>query len=235
MSRINYAFNNVGVGVAIYAYAVMLGAAYLLAFWRPFGFNVFSYLSLSDYVASSFSRLIIVLIAPLFGFLFLFRDSFWIKENFKYFSIAIILLHFYGSAVNLYDSFELYRKFEFSYSNELSLIIFSLILCIFSAFFFLFNVRKIEYYSFVTVIVFLQISSLLSIGYKDGKQIYNGADRVMYLDNIDLCEKNGVRDWVYLAHYSGKSFFMNTIEKRICILNDKEFVLRPRYSSYKAY
>ena len=51
-------------GLLLYGYAIALGAAYIFAFWRPLGFNIFPYLGAIDLLTAPLNRLL-ALFAPL--------------------------------------------------------------------------------------------------------------------------------------------------------------------------
>ncbi len=65
-------------------------------------------------------------------------------------------------------------------------------------------------------------------GYKDGKTVYNGAQNVYYLENKEICEKDSARDWVHLGTFNSQTFFMNTIDKRLCITDQKNLLMVSR-------
>lgn len=44
----------------------------------------------------------------------------------------------------------------------------------------------------------------------------------------EFCEPAGVRDWVYLGKVSDQTFFMDTIDKHLCITGEKNFKLISR-------
>ena len=54
----------VGLGAILLAYAVLLGAAYLFAYWRTMGFDIFPYLSVQNYVTAPLNRISVLVAAP---------------------------------------------------------------------------------------------------------------------------------------------------------------------------
>lgn len=87
--------NKLGVGVLAYSYGVLLCAAYVLAFWRPLGFEVFSYLSLSDYISAPLGRLSILISVPLVFTVFFIPFG---VLNSRYTYYFVMLLFFYTQA-----------------------------------------------------------------------------------------------------------------------------------------
>lgn len=73
----------------------------------------------------------------------------------------------------------------------------------------------------------------MSAGYSDGKAVFHGAERVYFLDNKELCDASGVRDWVFLGRFTEHTFFMNTVDKRLCLTAEKNFKLVSRKFSEK--
>ena len=51
---------------------------------------------------------------------------------------------------------------------------------------------------------------------------------VHFLDNRELCEKEGNAQWVFLGHFSNSSIFMNTADKRLCFTDAKNYRLVSR-------
>ena len=68
----------------------------------------------------------------------------------------------------------------------------------------------------------------MSVGYVDGKQHFIGADRVFFLENREICEKNEQYEWVLLGKFSKASIFMNTIDKRLCLTDEGKYRLISR-------
>jgi hypothetical protein len=54
------------------------------------------------------------------------------------------------------------------------------------------------------------------------------AEEVHFLDNRELCEKEGNAQWVFLGHFSNSSIFMNTADKRLCFTDAKNYRLVAR-------
>ena len=217
-------------GILLYGYAIALGAAYIFAFWRPLGFNIFPYLGAIDLLTAPLNRLL-ALFAP-FILLFIAQAETNSKSPLKlpFYSIVIImLLHYFVGAKEILKAFEVFSKFDFHFDNEKSILVFCSLFMLFSlilAFRIIFERNNI--YLIVCAVGLAQISMALATGYTDGKTIFNGAGNVHYLEQKDLCEKGGIRDWVYLEKFGNNVFFMNTIDKRICIQNEIKFNLFSR-------
>lgn len=70
--------------------------------------------------------------------------------------------------------------------------------------------------------------AVLAIGHSHGKTVFNGAEEVHFLDNRELCEKEGDAQWVFLGYFSNSSIFMNTADKRLCFTDAKNYRLVSR-------
>ena len=217
-------------GLLLYGYAIALGSAYIFAYWRPLGFNIFPYLTPVDLLTAPLNRLL-ALFAPLI-LLFIANAESDSKSTIKlpFFGIAIIMaLHYVIGAKEIFKAFEIFFKYEFHFNNEKSVLVFCSLFLFFSfilAFRLAFEQKNT--YLAVCAIGLTQVSMALATGYSDGKSIFNGAENVHYLEQKDLCEPGGIRDWVYLEKFGSNAFFMNTIDKRICIQNEIKFNLFSR-------
>jgi hypothetical protein len=79
-----------------------------------------------------------------------------------------------------------------------------------------------------SALALVQSSAALAAGYKGGKAVFNGVVEVHFLDNREVCEKEGKAAWVFLGRFSNGSFFMNTADKRLCITEEKNYRLVSR-------
>jgi hypothetical protein len=70
--------------------------------------------------------------------------------------------------------------------------------------------------------------AVLAIRYSHGKTVFNGAEEVHFLDNRELCEKEGNAQWIFLGHVSNSSISMNTADKRLCFTDAKNYKLVSR-------
>ncbi len=221
---------NLSRGFVFYCYAIALGIAYILAFWRPFGFNIFPYLTITDVLLAPLNRLVI-LFFPLFLILVL-NIELRNKKNIKvpYYSFLLISMLFNIYAIQqLLKSIDLFKEYRFYFFNEQSILYLSgLLICIsiLLTFFSFFDRKNTLTQIFAISLAHIALS--MSAGYSDGKAIFNGAESVHFLEQKELCESGGIRDWVYLEKFGENVFFMNTIEKKICILNDIKFNLVSR-------
>lgn len=215
-----------GAGALLYSYALVLGAAYIFGFWRPIGFNVFPYLAQIDYISAPLDRLAVLIATPA-----LFAILFFRAPN----TTPIILLSTvtvgYASIASseLIDGYAIYKSQDFYFRNEASIFIIAASLIVLGVIQGVINILWRPYLAGgILAICLLQIAACIASGYKDGKTIFNGADNVHFLENRELCEVDGLRDWVYLSKAGAYTFFMNTIDKRICVTDKKEYRLIKR-------
>lgn len=222
--------DKLGAGVLLYAYAVLLGAAYIFSYWRPFGFEVFPYLTLQDYITAPLNRVVVIIAPPLLLLLFFIekeRDFGHgkLRLSFLYLLVMYTMAFFFA----MYKAIAIFVHHEFFYTNEINVLIIATVL---------FTTAWILAYKFyrrggsitlqVIAFVLVQLSQVMAAGYKDGKTVYNGAVEVFFLENKELCEKDSVRNWVYLGKFSQQVFFLNSIDKRICVTDEMKFKLIPR-------
>lgn len=217
-------------GILLYGYAVLLGASYILAFWRPFGFNIFPYLSLSDILVAPLNRLSLIL-APV-----ILLALAYVEKKFKssitipfYGFVVVMLLHLLLGGKSLLKVFNVYSRFKFNFDNELGVVVLSAILVglafiMFCRSFF----QRDNFYLQLVAVILVQVQLVLSAGYTDGKTVFNGALNIHFLEQKNLCDNLDVRDWVYVEKFGSNVFFMNAIDKRLCILNDVRFNLISR-------
>ena len=217
-------------GLILYGYAVFLGATYLFAFWRPIGFDAFPYLSIQDYINVPLNRIAVIIIPPVIISALHFMESAIDERNLPNKAQAFILVLFSISfARDAYRSVWLFNEFEFWFRNEATVIAMALGFFVVSWVFWWKASRATKQIPFQLIsLLLIQCSSLMASGYCDGKTIFNGAENIHFLDNKEICEKDGVREWVYISKYSDYAFFMNTIDKRICITSDINYKLSSR-------
>lgn len=222
--------DKLGLGVLLYAYAISLGATYIFGYWRAIGFNVFPYVSSIDYINAPLNRLLVLVSVPIFFSFVLFsqsdrKDSNCIVRVFAY----LIFLYSLGFGYEYYRAVVGFFQSDFHYKNEKSVLVLAFVL--FAAGIGLtYRIYKHDrsVSTCAAALVLMQLAGTVSAGYLDGKTIFNGADHVFFLDSKDLCEPYGVRDWVYLGKFSTKTFFMNTIDKRLCITDAGSYKLSSR-------
>lgn len=218
-SRLISLTDRLGAGVLLYAYATLLGATYIFSYWRSIGFDVFPYASAIDYVSAPLNRVLVLISVPaIISLLLLYNSE---RNNLRLLRNASLLLTaFYaiGFAHEYYLTIRLFTQFDFYYRNEQSVLAIAGILFAASA-----TLAYRAYFydksliSSAAALILMQLAVTISAGYRDGKVIFNGADNVFLLSNKEICDPDDPRDWVYLGRYSSKSFFLNTIDKRICI------------------
>ena len=124
---------------------------------------------------------------------------------------------------------QLLLKESFQYRNESSILIVAWFL-ILSTWAIAIAALRSPYALQILVLglVLAQMCAVLAIGYSHGKTVFNGAEEVHFLDNRELCEKEGNAQWVFLGHFSNSSIFMNTADKRLCFTDAKNYRLVSR-------
>ena len=118
---------------------------------------------------------------------------------------------------------------DFHYENEKSILVLAFVLFA-AGTGIAYRIYKHEksIFACATALVLMQLAGTVSAGYRDGKAVFNGSANVFFLDNKEICEQNEVRDWIYLGKFSTKSFFLNTIDKRLCITDVGSYKLSSR-------
>lgn len=215
-------------GIVAYSYSVVLGASYIFAFWRPIGFNIFPYLSLKDFLTTPFDRVVMVIFPPLIVATLILFD---LKSNLKnYIANLIILLLSFSFIKDFCYSLYIFYKNEFFYENEISLLMTISLIFIIPILATAFSLHALSDMRVkIAILLLVQLSTVMCAGYRDGKATFSGAQNIYFLENKTLCGKDSLHDWVYLSQYSQLSFFMNTIDKKICILKESNIILIPRY------
>lgn len=230
LNRQPWELDKLGFGVLLYAYAVFLGACYLFGFWRPIGFNAFPYIGLQDYVSAPLNRLSVLLATPLLASVVVFGSN-ALKVGGQKLNVLAFLAAMYSVifAKDMLRAVTLFISIKFHYLSEVNVLISAILL--FSA------GLSIAIYSFrhnssITIqlvgLTLIQSAVSMMAGYSDGKIIFSGAANVQFLGNKELCDAKDLRDWVYLDSYADRTFFMNTIDKRLCITANKNLQLISR-------
>jgi hypothetical protein len=219
-----------GLGVLLYAYAVLLGAAYLFSFWRTFGFDIFPYLSLQNYVSAPLNRVIVLVAVPLVMAAIVFgRSGVTSESTARIISLYLLVLYCLWFVICQFLAISRYKQYEFYFDNELNVLAIATILFL-AALVVTYRIFKSSSPMQLKVfaLILVQTAVSMSAGYSDGKVIYNGAVQVYYLGNKELCDPGGVQDWVYLNKFGEQAFFLNTIDKRLCITSEKDYKLVSR-------
>lgn len=125
--RLGYFFNDgldaIGLGVLFYAYAVLLGAAYLFAFWRVIGFDIFPYLSLQNYISAPLNRVAVLIALPILLATFLSgRKSDSNARGFFNPVSYLLLLYLLLFLPQQYESVSRYLQYEFYFLNEVTVL-----------------------------------------------------------------------------------------------------------------
>lgn len=182
-----------GLGALLYAYAVLLGAAYLFGFWRTIGFDIFPYLSLQNYVSAPLNRVIVLVAPPFLLAAIVFRSSDVSDDsNARDISLYLLALYCLAFALQQFQAISRYVQYETHFDNELTVLMIatSLFLASLGASYRIFRSSStIQLKVFALVLV--QVAVSMSTGYSDGKVIFNGAKQVYLLGNKELCEPGG--------------------------------------------
>lgn len=111
------------VTLILYAYAITLGALYLFAFWRPFGFSIFPYMSLQDYISAPLNGIVLLLIFPLVSYpMFLLLTEFN-TYVLKLCLFGLVILYNGLAVYYLIGDVNLLLQASFQYQNENSILI----------------------------------------------------------------------------------------------------------------
>ena len=229
-SHVSLVTDKLGLGVLLYSYAILLGAMYIFGYWRAFGFDIFPYASSIDYISAPLNRLFVLVSAPVLFSLVLFSQSDRKDNTFlAKLSFYLIFLYAISFAYDFYQAITGFLQSDFHYENETSVLVISALLFVASCgFAYRIYRHGNSLLTSATALILIQVAATASAGYADGKAIFNGASNVFFLDNKNLCEPGGIRDWVYLGKFSTKTFFMNTIDKRLCVNDSGSFNLISR-------
>ncbi len=157
----------------IYAYAVLLGAMYLFAFWRPFGFSVFPFMDLGDYISVPLNN-VIVLIA--FPFLALPMHLQRLELNPPVFKNGMLILIFLYSILAIYyciSDIQLFLTHSFRYPNESNVLwVIGALVAATGAITLLAQASPNEtthFFLLAFALILAQSSAVLGAGYNDGK------------------------------------------------------------------
>jgi hypothetical protein len=225
-----WGLDKLGLSVLLSGYAVLLGASYLFAFWRPFGFSIFPYLGLQDYVSASLNRIAVLVASPLVLAAIVFGSK-RLEERRLARDISIYLVFLYGVAfaIEFHQAATRYLNADFRFNNETTVLLIALLLFLAGVALTCYAYRATSDISIkVAALIFAQSAVSVAAGYSDGKTLFNGALQIHFLGNNELCEPAGVSDWVYLGAFGGRTFFMNTIDKRLCLTDEKNIRLVSR-------
>lgn len=230
MERSNLTDIKISGGLLLYGYAIALGATYLFSLWRPLGFNIFPYLSAVDLLTVPFNRLSILL-APilLLAVLPIGEHLVGDKKRRDRLLRVVLILSLALAALDYIQSILLIARHGAAFQNEKSIF---LVLALFFMMAVGFCVRFFRSTGTpmhaTACIVLCQLVLVSSNGYRDGKFLYYGAMPAHYLQQRELCSPPTYGQWVYLDKYGDNAFFMNTSDKRLCVLDTLRFNLVDR-------
>lgn len=221
--------DKLGIGIILYAYAVLLGACYIFSFWRPFGFNIFPYLGLQDYISTPLNRVVVIVAVPVIVAAICLMAQERGRESMRNVMRVLVLFYAISFVIDFYKSVSAYLDLDFHFENETSLLVIAFLMFFGSIVLSIYRARLLpELTAQFFALVLAQSAASMAAGYSDGKGVYNGKLQVHFLENKDLCEKGGVRDWVFLGAFGDQTFFMNTIDKRLCLTDEKKIRLISR-------
>ena len=213
----------------LYAYAVFLGAAYLLAFWRPFGLTPFPFLSLTDFITTPLDRVIVLVAVPLLPLPAILTRLHLRGAAVRNFGLTLVVLHALFALTYTAEAIYAHWTMPFSYRKEFTILFAASLLTSIGLMIVWEAVRVQSRLSrLVVALGVFQCAAVLAAGYKDGKAIYNGALEVHFLETKELCEKNSERSWVLVGRFTEVAVFMDTLDKRLCVTAEKSYRLRPR-------
>ncbi len=221
--------DKIGASVLLYSYAMFLGAAYLFAFWRPIGLNIFPYLQPLDYIAVPLNRLA-VLAAPILIALSMKID--FAKQTIspweKWTLAGLVLGYSVGFILEFIKSVTLFMSIDNGFRNEKTVLMVCLAMFLMAIALTVLSLRKSIPIFFQTMaLIMLQIAEVMSAGYGDGKAIYNGGENVLF-ETSGVCNNALPGSWVYLDRFGSEVLFLNTYSKTICVRDKPDFDLIPR-------
>ncbi|WP_310631483.1 hypothetical protein [Paraburkholderia sp.] len=221
---------NLGTGIWLYGYAVALGVLYVFAFSRPFGFNLFAFFSIQDYLSTPLNRSVIIVALPALIATVFFEKIKSVSRGLEkagfYFLMLMYVICFVSEAHRAVDA---YISIKFHFRNEINVIVLMCSAILVAALVAIRSRRSDRPLIGQLAALFLaQIAVISAAGYADGKSIYAGADEVYFLENKDLCGSIGNGSWVYVARLSATTVFMNTSDKRLCFTDEKKYRLISR-------
>ena len=202
----------------------------MFGYWRPFGFDVFPYASPIDYISAPLNRLSVLAATPLLLALILFGDQRSThKVSLQWIGHYLIALCSIAFLLQQWEAVAAFLKFDFQYENEKNVLVISSLLFVGGV------VSAIRVYKQPVnlrvqgvALLLVLVANSMSAGYADGKTIFNGADRVFFLENKELCDAKDAREWAFIGKVGERTFFMNTIDKRLCLTAERNYRLKPR-------
>lgn len=230
MDRSSFADVKVSGGLLLYGYAVALGATYLFSLWRPLGFNIFPYMSAGDLLTVPFNRLS-VLLAPILLLAALPLGEHLVGDKVRRDKLlrVVLILSLSLAALDYTQALFVIARQGASFVDEKSVfVVLALFLVMAVGFCLRFFRSTGTPVHAAACIVLCQLVLASANGYKDGKFLYYGAEPAQYLQQKELCAPPNYGQWVYLDKYGQNVFFMNTLDKRLCVLDSLRFNLVDR-------
>jgi hypothetical protein len=230
MDRSSFTEMKISGGLLLYGYAVALGATYLFSLWRPLGFNIFPYMSATDLLTVPFNRLS-VLLAPILLLAALPLGEHLVGDKIRRDKLlrVVVSLSLSLAALDYAQSLLIIARQGAVFENEKSIfVVLALFLMMAVAFCLRFFRSAGAPMHAAACIVLCQLVLASTNGYKDGKFLYYGAMPARYLQQKEMCSPPNYGQWVYLDKYGENVFFMNTLDKRLCVLDTLRFNLVDR-------
>lgn len=230
MDKTSIADMKLSGSLLLYGYAVALGATYLFSQWRPLGFNIFPYLSAIDLLTVPFNRLS-VLLAPILLLAVLPIGEHLVGDRTRRDKLlrVVLLLSLSLAALDYIQSLLVIVHQGATFENEKTIFV---VLALFFLMAVGFCIRFFRSTGTplhaAACIVLCQLVLVSSNGYRDGKFLYIGAMPAHFLQQKELCSPPDYGQWVYLDKYGQNAFFMNTVDKRLCVLDTLRFNLVDR-------
>jgi hypothetical protein len=230
MDRTGFESMKIRAGLLLYGYAIALGATYLFSLWRPLGFNAFPYLSAIDLLTVPFNRLS-VLLAPILLLAAMPLGEHLVGDDKRRDKLlrVLLILSLALAALDYVHSLLAIIGHGAEFRNEKS------VFAILALFFMIAVGYCVRYFRSTgriihatACIVLCQLILVSSNGYRDGKFLHIGAGDVHFLQQKELCAPPDYGQWVYIDKYGQNAFFINTADKRLCILDSLRFNLVER-------
>ncbi len=166
------------------------------------------HISSIEYVTTPLNRLLVLIATPIIGALITFHNinNQKISNSARLVTIYLVSAYSCSYAYEVYQCVKMFTQFEFKYRNEINVLIISglLVASSITLAYQIYNKRG-GFLACAGALILIQLSTALTSGYRDGKVLFNGAENSFYLDNKEICEPKGLRDWVYLGKFSGKN------------------------------
>lgn len=166
--------HRLSTGIWLYGYAVALGVVYVFAFSRPFGFNLFEFFSLQDYLSVPLNRTVIIVALPVLIATAFFNKLAATQKGLEKIGFWVLMLAYgIGFVSDARRAVDAYLSVGFHFRNEINVIVLMCVALVISV---LVAVRaNRDAQPLVTqlaALLLIQIAVISAAGYADGKSIY---------------------------------------------------------------